>query len=146
MHRDGETDPKFDMMQKTNLLGQVGMIVCWYWGDEAGDEPDCEGDTMVQAVELVPSFLAGVYEDFSQGDWWLFLDALGSYPDRTPILEELYEIARAGHEGTLDLMNTKSFLSVEEDESDLEDEVMDSFDDDDDEELPPSLPFSPGLN
>lgn len=109
------------MMDSTNLLGQVGMILCWYWGDEADDEPGHEGRTMIRAVELVPSLLRGEYDEFAPGDWWLFFDALGSYPDRTAELEELYEIAKRGHDGTLDLDDTVDFLSNDGD--DIEDDI-----------------------
>jgi len=120
-----DNSESFSMMERTNLLGQVGMILCWYWGDEAEDDPGREGETMVRAVQLAPSFLRGEYDEFKRGDWWLYVDAIGSYDERDAVLDELYEIARRGHEGTLDLENTKDFLSFDDeddyDEDDLDD-------------------------
>ena len=116
-----DNSDSFSMMERTNLLGQVGMILCWYWGDEADDEPGSEGTTMVRAVQLAPSFLRGEHDGFTQSDWWLFLDALGTYEERDAVLDELFRIAVKGHAGTLDLEDIKDFLSFEDYEDDLDD-------------------------
>lgn len=81
----------FALPPNTSVLGHVGMIVCWWWDDD-----DESPGLAARGVALAPQFVAGDTEDFQGGDWFIFYDALGSYPERTPELQRLYESAAAG--------------------------------------------------
>lgn len=81
----------FTLPDNTSLAGHVGMIACWWWDDE-----DESPGAAARCVELAPKLVAGDTDDFDGDDWFLLYDALGSYPEKTPELERLYELASAG--------------------------------------------------
>lgn len=115
---DGETFPGW-MISRTSLLGQLGMILCWHWDDWYEDQDD-----VARGIGLIPALLEGETQRFSRNDWWIFYDALGTYPCRTPALEEIYQLAVLGQGGKLPAKKTKRFIDDEEafdDESDGED-------------------------
>lgn len=80
----------FRLPHGTSLSGHIGMILCWWWDDE--DERDT--DIAASGVRMIPELLSGETDDWTTDDWWIFADALGSYPHRTPELERLFEQAR----------------------------------------------------
>lgn len=98
---------KWTMMGTADLYGQLGMIMCWYWDWEGGEGSFQDA---VKAVRLVPRLVEGRTENFTQDDWWLILDAIGSYPDRTPVMDEIFLLADQGMRGLLpEGKRTKNF-------------------------------------
>lgn len=93
-------------MERANLFGRLGMILCWYWD---GSDDEGEGLNAIRGVQLLPKLLAGRTQSFKPSDWWLFVDAVGSYPHRDETLDAVYELARAGYEGELPPGRTRAF-------------------------------------
>ena len=106
-----------DWFSRCTLQGQVAAIVCWYW-DDSDSEDDSEEAILrdaIHTVQLVPQLVRGDTEQFSLNDWWLFFDALGSVT-RTPVLEELFQIASDGFTERLPPGPTKVFWFAPEDD------------------------------
>lgn len=102
---------KWSMMNTADIYGQLGMVMCWYWDWEGGEGTFKDA---IRAVKLIPRFLEGRTQAFSQSDWWLFLDALGSYPDRTPAMDEMFLLADQGYRGVLpESKKTKDFSTAD---------------------------------
>lgn len=79
-------------LPKCQLMGQVGMIMCWYYDGENGEHYGPPGTDMIRAVKAACKLVNGKTKSLKEHDWWLLMDALGS-ADRTPELDELHNIA-----------------------------------------------------
>lgn len=113
------------MMGKCNLFGRVGMIIFWYWD---GSDDAYDAATALEAIAILPDLLSGQTEDFSNNDWFIFWDALGSYPHRDEELGELYQITRDGFFKELPPGPTKCFLII-----DPTDGIIGPYEDEDEE-------------
>lgn len=100
------------MVETCSLPGQIALILTWWIdGLDESEEPFGDLSEIAGNFELIPPLLMGNTEDFTSGDWWILYDAIGSYPHRTPTLDEIYEICQMGNAGTLPKGKTKVFLN-----------------------------------
>lgn len=76
-------------MNSFDIITQIRLILVWYWSDM----PDSEYG-MIRAIRLTPYLVANNYKKFNDGDWWVFFDALGSYPTRSDLVSKFYTIVR----------------------------------------------------
>lgn len=87
------------MFDLAPLVTQIRMIVVWYW-----DEDVCDyGDTRdaVRGVKLAQKLVEGKTEKFTNHDWWIFADSLGSVDlDKYPEIAALHELANKMFYGT----------------------------------------------
>lgn len=97
------TERNVDPLKKCTRAGHLSMICAWWH-----DDPELIWDAG-RAVQCVPYLLCGHTENFTEHDWWLLADALGQYPDRDEILEELYRLCWDGWRGKLPPGPTKCF-------------------------------------
>lgn len=90
-------------LDRCTKAGWLGMILAWWH-----DDPELVLDAG-HAVALVPYVIAGETAAFTEHDWWLLADALGSFEHRDEFLEAVYGIAASGAEGELPPGNTTCF-------------------------------------
>ena len=84
-------EPRFDRItEDTTLFVRVVIILCWCWDDKQN------GKNAIRALGLLPKLLAGETESFWPQDWLLFYQALGVWPERDALLDELYQISSLG--------------------------------------------------
>lgn len=75
--------------------GAVLAILAWYWSDE----DDLED--LLRGIRLTSKFIEGDTSRFTEHDFWIFYDALGSYSDKEAFgLEGLCQTAEAGWKRT----------------------------------------------
>lgn len=70
-----------------DTLNAVRLLITWYWSEK-------EDEVAVgRSIKMARFFVERKTENLNSNDFWLFHDALGSYPNRNAELESLYQYA-----------------------------------------------------
>jgi len=78
-----------------DVLVAVRTILAWYWGDPGINDDDIKSE-LLRGMKLSQDFCEGRTNKFTNHDWWIFTDALGSYGSEDPRLEQLRDVAEKG--------------------------------------------------
>ena len=85
-----EPDEPFLEAGDVTMFGKIGMIVCWYFDGVADQEYDLLD--AARLVSLIPTLLAGEFEKLKETDLFLFVEALGAFPNRDRVLDWAHKL------------------------------------------------------
>jgi len=80
---------KWTIQNSVDSEGLLAVIFCWYSGE--CDEHENRWEFIGKLITKIPVLIDEMWEEFSGDEIFFIWDALGSYPEKDQVLNELYD-------------------------------------------------------
>lgn len=123
---DKPADEPFDIFEGMPIVSRLRIVLAWAY------ETAEDNDDLMRGMQLAPYLVMGEISVFTKHDWFIFYDALGRFPKRDEVLDQIYDLADHGFDdtiladlGCLDPAYAEEWNAIYDDEFTDEDEADD---------------------